>query len=202
VAKAWSTEMSQEVATLGVQVHGGMGYIEETGAAQHMRDARILTIYEGTTGIQGLDLMGRKIMRDKGAALNELITELNSFKSELESQGEALSTITESFIRALKTLEDVSQWFLQEAPGDANLAGAISVNYLMLMGNVVCGWLMAKSAIAARRQLDAGSDDEFYRNKIKTATFFAEHILPRNEGLKYSVRAGSGSLMSIAIEEF
>jgi alkylation response protein AidB-like acyl-CoA dehydrogenase len=164
VAKAWSTEMSQEVTSLGVQVHGGMGFIEETGAAQHMRDARILTIYEGTTGIQGLDLMGRKIMRDKGMALNELIADLNSFKSELESRGADLTAIAGPFALALKALQEVSHWFLQEASNDPDLAGAISVNYLMLLGNVVCGWLMAKSAIAAKQQLDAGSDDEFCRN--------------------------------------
>jgi alkylation response protein AidB-like acyl-CoA dehydrogenase len=202
VAKAWSTEMSQEVASLGVQVHGGMGFIEETGAAQHLRDARILTIYEGTTGIQGLDLMGRKILRDKGLALSELIAEMNAFKSELESQGSDLVAIAGPFALALKTLEEVSYWFLQESSNDPDLAGAISVNYLMLLGNVVCGWLMAKSAVAAKRHLDAGSDDDFYRNKIKTGTFFAEHILPRSEGLKFSVLAGSGSVMSIAIDTF
>jgi acyl-CoA dehydrogenase len=202
IAKAWSTEMSQEVATLGVQIHGGMGFIEETGAAQYMRDARILTIYEGTTGIQGLDLMGRKIMRDKGQALGELIADLNSFKSELESLGDELAAIAGPFVMVLKTLEGVSHEFLQEAANDPDLAGAISVNYLMLLGNVVCGWLMAKSAIAAKQHIDAGSDDEYYRNKIKTATFFAEHILPRVEGLKYSVRAGSGSVMSISVDNF
>ena len=202
VAKAWSTEMSQEVTSLGVQIHGGMGFIEETGAAQHMRDARILTIYEGTTGIQGLDLMGRKIMRDKGMALAELITDLNLVNSELESEGVDLAAITGPFAMALKTLEDVSHWFLQEAADDPDLAGAISVNYLMLLGNVVCGWLMAKSAVVAKQRMDAGSNDEFYRNKIKTAKFFAEHILPRSEALKYAVRAGSGSVMSIAIDNF
>ena len=200
VAKAWSTERSQEVSTLGVQVHGGVGFIEETGAAQYLRDARILTIYEGTTGIQGLDLVGRKILRDKGVALAELITEMNSFKTELESAGGNLTAIARPFGMALQALEEVSEWFLQEAAGDADLAGAISVNYLMLLGNVVCGWLMAKSAMAAQRHLDAGSDDEFYRNKIKTAIFFAEHILPRSEGLKYSVCAGSASVMSIAVD--
>jgi len=202
VAKAWSTEMSQEVTTLGVQIHGGMGFIEETGAAQHMRDARILTIYEGTTGIQALDLMGRKIMRDKGMALAELIADLHRFKSEMESMGDELSAISEPFARSLKTLEDLSEWFLQNTANEPDLAGAISVNYLMLLGNIVCSWLMAKSALVARQKLKAGADDEFYRNKIKTAIFFAEHILPRCEGLKYAVQAGSGSVMSIAIDDF
>ena len=202
VAKAWSTEISQEVTSLGVQVHGGMGFIEETGAAQYLRDSRILTIYEGTTGIQGLDLVGRKIIRDRGVALAELIAEMSAFSLELESRGADLTAVAGPFSRSLKAFEEVSHWFLQEASNDADLAGSISVNYLMLMGYVVCGWLMAKSAVAAKHHLDAGADDEFYRNKIKTATFFAEHILPRCEGLKYSVQAGSGSIMSIAIEAF
>jgi acyl-CoA dehydrogenase len=202
VAKAWSTEISQEVTSLGVQVHGGMGFIEETGAAQYLRDSRILTIYEGTTGIQGLDLMGRKIIRDKGAALAELIGEMSAFNLELESRGADLTAVAEPFSRSLKAFEEVSHWFLQEASNDADLAGSISVSYLMLMGYVVCGWLMAKSAVTAKQHLDAGAEDEFYRNKIKTATFYAEHILPRCEGLKYSVRAGSGSIMSIAIDDF
>jgi len=202
VAKAWSTETSQEVASLGVQVHGGMGFIEETGAAQYLRDARILTIYEGTTGIQGLDLMGRKIIRDKGMALAELIAEMSAFKLKLDSEGTDLPAIAGPFGRALKAFEEVSHWFLQEASNDVDLAGSISVNYLMLMGNLVCGWLMARAAVAAKQHLDAGADDEFYRNKIKTATFFAEHILSRCEGLKYSVQAGSGSVMSISIEDF
>ncbi|MCZ6470939.1 MAG: acyl-CoA dehydrogenase [Gammaproteobacteria bacterium] len=202
VAKAWSTEISQEVTSLGVQVHGGMGFIEETGAAQYLRDSRILTIYEGTTGIQGLDLMGRKIIRDKGVALADLIGEMSAFNLELESRGADLTAVAEPFSRSLKAFEEVSHWFLQEASNDADLAGSISVSYLMLMGYVVCGWLMAKSAVTAKQHLDAGAEDEFYRNKIKTATFYAEHILPRCEGLKYSVRAGSGSIMSIAIDDF
>ena len=202
VAKAWSTETSQEVASLGVQVHGGMGFIEETGAAQYLRDARILTIYEGTTGIQGLDLVGRKIIRDKGLALAELIAEMSTFSLKLETEGADLTVIAVPFARSLKAFEEVSNWFLQEASNDVDLAGSISVNYLMLMGNLVCGWLMARAAVTAKQHLDAGADDEFYRNKIKTATFFAEHILSRCEGLKYSVQAGSGSIMSISIEDF
>ena len=202
VAKAWPTEISQEVTSLGVQIHGGMGFIEETGAAQYLRDSRILTIYEGTTGIQGLDLVGRKIIRDKGLALAELIAEMSAFNLELESRSADLTAVAGPFSRSLKAFEEISQWFLQEASNDADLAGSISVNYLMLMGYVVCGWLMAKSAVAAKQHLDAGADDEFYRNKIKTATFFAEHILPRCEGLKYSVQAGSGSIMSISIDAF
>ena len=202
VAKAWPTEMAQEVTSLGVQVHGGMGFIEETGAAQYMRDARILTIYEGTTGIQGLDLIGRKLLRDKGMAMAELVSELNAFKSELESAGEELKSISSHFTTAVQALDDTTGWFLKQAADDPDLAGSIAVNYLMLVGNVVCGWLMAKSAVAAQRHLLAGADDYFYRNKIITATFFAEHILPRNEGLMHTILAGSSSVMGIAVDSF
>jgi len=202
VAKAWPTEMAQEATSLGVQVHGGMGFIEETGAAQYMRDARILTIYEGTTGIQGMDLIGRKLLRDKGMAMAELLSELNLFKSELESANEELKSITSHFAIAVQALDDTTGWFLERAADNPDLAGSIAVNYLMLVGNVVCGWLMAKSAIAAQRHLRAGADDYFYRNKISTATFFAEHILPRSEGLRRTIMAGSSSVMDIAVDSF
>ena len=202
VAKAWSTEMSQEVTTLGVQVHGGMGFIEETGAAQHMRDARILTIYEGTTGIQGMDLMGRKLLRDGGLAMAELIAELNAFKSELESAGEGFKNMSNYFAAALHTLDHATGWFLKQAPDNPDLAGSVAVNYLMLVGNVVCGWLMARSAVAAQGHLSNGDDDRFYRNKISTAIFFAEHILPRSQALGHTILAGSNSVMSIEVDSF
>jgi hypothetical protein len=202
VAKAWSTEMSQEVTTLGVQVHGGMGFIEETGAAQHMRDARILTIYEGTTGIQGMDMMGRKLLRDEGLAMAELMAELNAFKSELESAGEDFKKMSNSFAAALHTLDHATGWFLKQAPDNPDLAGSVAVNYLMLVGNVVCGWLMARSAVAAQGHLSNGDDDRFYRNKISTAIFFAEHILPRSQALGHTILAGSNSVMSIEVDSF
>jgi len=202
VAKAWPTEMAQEVTSLGVQVHGGMGFIEETGAAQYMRDARILTIYEGTTGIQGMDLIGRKLLRDKGMAMAELISELNAFKLELESDGDAPASIAGHFGSALQALDETTGWFLKQAADDADLAGSVAVNYMMLVGHVVCGWLMAKSAILAQRHLVAGSDDNFYRNKVSTAIFFAEHILPRSQSLRDTIRAGSKSVMRIPVDSF
>lgn len=202
VVKAWCTEMAQEVTYLGVQVHGGMGFIEETGAAQYMRDARILPIYEGTTGIQALDLMGRKIMRDKGRAIGELIDELKAFESELDAQAGELQPAAGHFSRALNALEDCTSWYLAHATSEPNLGSAIGVNYQMLIGNLVCGWLMARSAIAAQKQLDAGSEDVFYQNKIKTAVYFAEQVLPRCEGLQTIVKTGADSIMSIAVEDF
>jgi len=202
VVKGWCTEMSQEVAYLGVQVHGGMGFIEETGAAQYMRDARILTIYEGTTGIQALDLMGRKILRDKGQAISELIDELTDFDRELSRQDGEIAAIAKRFSTALAAMREATSWYLQNAVEDPDLGGAVGVDFMMLMGNVVCGWLLARSAIAAKKHMDAGSSDKFYPNKVKTARYFAEHILPRSEALSTVVQAGSASSMSIGADIF
>lgn len=202
IVKAWCTEMAQEATYLGVQVHGGMGFIEETGAAQHMRDARIITIYEGTTGIQALDLMGRKIMRDKGQAVSEFIDELKNFESELNQQGGELARIASHFSRAVNALEDSTQWFLTNVAEQPYLAGSIGASYQMLAGNVACGWLMARSAIAAQKHIDAGSNDIFYQNKVKTAVYFAEQILPRSEGLQTIIKTGADSIMSINVGDF
>ncbi len=202
IVKGWCTEMAQEATSVGVQVHGGMGFIEETGAAQYMRDARILTIYEGTTGIQALDLMGRKMLRDKGHAMGELIQELKDFSSELPGEQADFAAIGARFTPALAALEDATRWYLQNSTTDADLGSAIGVDYMMLAGNVVCAWLMGKSAMAAQKHIDAGSSDDFYAHKIKTAVYFAEHILPRSEAQAVMVKSGSASIMSIDADRF
>lgn len=202
IIKAWCTEMAQEATYLGVQVHGGMGFIEETGAAQYMRDARILTIYEGTTGIQALDLMGRKLMRDKGQGMSELIAELHAFEIELQAADASLQVIGEHYSRGLATLEDTTGWVLEHATQDPHLLGAVGVNYLLLAGDVICGWLMARAALVAQQRLAGGEDDQFYRNKINTAVFFAEHMLPRSSARQVTVKAGATSVMSIDIDSF
>ncbi|MFT7675051.1 MAG: alkylation response protein AidB-like acyl-CoA dehydrogenase [Gammaproteobacteria bacterium] len=202
IVKGWCTEMSQEVSYLGVQVHGGMGFIEETGAAQHMRDARILTIYEGTTGIQALDLMGRKIIRDKGAALQRLIDELVEFGNDPALQDDCFGSMAVRFKQSVVALEASVAWFKSSVSDDPDLAGSIGVDFLMMSGNIVAGWLMALSALAAKRHIDAGSSEEFYRNKIKTAIFFCEHVLPRAESLAITVQSGSQSILAISPENF
>ena len=202
IVKGWCTEMAQEVTHTGVQIHGGMGFIEETGAAQHMRDARILTIYEGTTGIQALDLMGRKLLRDKGQAMGELIEELEAFDAELQAGGETFVPIAGGFAAAVKRLRETTEWYLVEAANDPELGNAIGVNFMMMAGHVVCAWLMARAALAAQARIDAGAGDDFYVKKIKTAIFFAEHILPRSEGLASMIKAGKTSVMSISAEDF
>jgi acyl-CoA dehydrogenase len=202
VVKGWCTEMAQEVTYLGVQVHGGMGFVEETGAAQYMRDARILTIYEGTTGIQALDLMGRKMLRDKGQAMAELIEELKAFGQQLSTGQGDFAAIATRFTTTLAALEDATSWYLQNAARDPDLGSAIGVDYMMLTGNVVCAWLMARAALVAQKHIDAGSSDSFYPNKIKTALFFAERILPRSEAQAVMVKSGSASAMAIDADSF
>ena len=201
IVKGWCTEMAQEVTYTGVQVHGGMGFVEETGAAQYMRDARILTIYEGTTGIQALDLMGRKMLRDKGAAMQALLAEMRDFSTELAAE-DRLGSLSDRFGVALAAFEKASVGYLQSVQEDPDLGSAVGVDYLMLAGNVMGAWLMARAALAAQRAIDAGSDDSIYRHKIATATFFHERILPRSEALAVMMAAGSASTMAIAADEF
>ena len=202
IVKSWCTEMAQEATYTGVQVHGGMGFIEETGAAQYMRDARILTIYEGTTGIQALDLMGRKMLRDKGQAMGLLIEELTAFSQQLSSADGDFALIAARFVPALAAFETATAWYLQQVADDPDLGSAVGVDFTMMAGNLVCAWLMARAAFAAQKHIDAGSHDRFYRHKISTAVFFAERILPRSEALAAMVMSGSASAMSIAADEF
>ncbi|MFT4796902.1 MAG: alkylation response protein AidB-like acyl-CoA dehydrogenase [Candidatus Azotimanducaceae bacterium] len=175
VAKAWSTEVSQEVTSLGVQVHGGMGFIEETGAAQFMRDARITTIYEGTTGIQANDLVGRKFLRDGGTEMFRLLAEMRqdlaliTGVSGFESMAQDLDT-------AINRLDTTSHWLLEHAQ-DGLLTGGVAFNFLMGAGTVVAGWLMAKSAMVASQKLL--EDKEFYEAKIITVRFYFAQVLPR-----------------------
>lgn len=201
IVKGWCTEMAQEVTYTGLQVHGGMGFIEETGAAQHMRDARILTIYEGTTGIQALDLMGRKMLRDRGAAMHELIAELREGGRQLAAAGAQLARCATQFAAAVDALERATGDYLNHVAADPDRGSAVGVDYLMLAGYVVAGWLMGRAACAAQRHIDAGSGDGFYPRKIKTALFFAERILPRSQALALMVEAGSGSVMAIGADE-
>ena len=202
IVKGWCTEMAQEATYLGVQVHGGMGFVEETGAAQYTRDARILTIYEGTTGIQALDLMGRKMLRDRGQAMGELIDEMKALQGQLAAAGGDIACIGEPYQAALGALEDATGWYLANVGEDPDLGSAVGVDYMMLAGNVACAWLMAQAALAAQKHIDAGSNDNFYRHKISTARFFAERILPRSEALRQMVRAGSASTMAIGADVF
>ena len=181
VIKAWLTEVAQELTSLGVQIQGGMGYVEETGAAQHMRDARILTIYEGTTGIQAIDFVGRKILADEGKAIGELIAEMRSLDDALAAD-ERLADIRTALAAGIDQLESAAHWLLEQGPLDPNAAGSASVNLLMLAGTVVGGWQMARAGIAVIK--GAASDDAVFANaKLSTVRFYALHIMPRANGL-------------------
>jgi alkylation response protein AidB-like acyl-CoA dehydrogenase len=203
VVKGWCTEMSQVLTSLGLQVHGGMGYVEETGAAQHFRDARITTIYEGTTGIQAGDLIGRKILRDQGQALKALIGDMQATVAELEQHGEQLATIRNALQTAVGELAVAAQWLADNFANDQDTPGAVSVNFLMLMGTVAGGWQMARAAAAAAEELGAGAEDKsFLSAKIITARFYAEQILPLAGAYRAGVEAGAETIMALSDEQF
>ncbi|WP_321356370.1 acyl-CoA dehydrogenase [Pseudomonas extremaustralis] len=202
IVKGWLTELAQEVTSLGVQIHGGMGFIEETGAAQHYRDARILTIYEGTTGIQALDLVGRKTLLNQGALLNSLLEEMDQTVEQLRHI-DALDYQAVALAAALGAGREALSLLLDNAKRDADWAGSVSVNFLMLFGYLSGGWLMARSAVQAHAQLEAGTGDaEFLKAKGVSARFYAEQLLPRVHALLAAVSAGSASIMALDDEQF
>lgn len=175
LVKGWCTETAMESTSLGIQVHGGMGFIEETGAAQHMRDARILPIYEGTNGIQALDFIGRKCLRDGGEGLSALIAEMAKTASLTSS-----SSGVQSLLNSLGVAISQCQEALISVLANPDRSGHTAFNFMMLFGNSVAYWLMVKLAIAAQQRIDQGSSDRFYHQKIATSQFFAAQLLPRN----------------------
>ncbi|MGA0602193.1 acyl-CoA dehydrogenase [Caulobacter sp. KR2-114] len=196
IAKAWSTDIGVEVASMGLQIHGGMGFIEETGAAQHYRDARILPIYEGTNGIQAIDLMGRKLALNKGQAVRELVGDIFPTAAALKSADDGwLHTIGAHLETGLAAVQAATGWLIERrghAQPDA-LAGATP--YLKLLGDVVGGWMLAKEALAASEMLAAGEGpQDYYRTKIGLARVFAEQILAQAPGLTQAVTQGSVDL--------
>ena len=199
IVKGWCTEQSIEVASLGIQVHGGMGFIEETGAAQHYRDARITTIYEGTTGIQANDLIGRKLAGEKGMTARLLIEEMQRFNASLSKvQHPAMESISRHLGSAVEALGRASDWLLQTYATDVRAAATGAVPYLKLCGIVLGGYQLAKSARIAKRQLDAASSETaFYRGKIATARFFAEHFLPHAAAFADTIVNGSQSALHL-----
>jgi 3-(methylthio)propanoyl-CoA dehydrogenase len=197
VVKGWLTETGNEIAYLGVQVHGGMGFIEETGAAQHMRDARITTIYEGTTGIQGNDLIGRKIARDGGATLKAVIGLMRQSQASAHADP-ALAGIAAALGTGIEALETAGTYIVANFASDVRTVAVGAVPFLRLMGIVAGGWLMARAALAARNRVAAGDEDPFYADKITTAAFYATHVLPAAGGLAQTIVAGGASALAIA----
>ncbi|MBT8442114.1 MAG: acyl-CoA dehydrogenase C-terminal domain-containing protein, partial [Gammaproteobacteria bacterium] len=180
-----------------------MGYVEETGAAQHMRDARITTIYEGTTGIQAGDLVGRKILRDKGAALQALIADVMASDEDFARHDDRLAPIREMVAQGARDLQASAECLFANATEDAAAPGAMSFNLLMLAGSLLGGWHLGRAAVIAAERLDAGTDDpDFCSAKIVTATFFAEQVLPLTGAYRKAIEAGSGTIMALAEDQF
>ena len=203
VLKGWCTELGVEIASLGVQVHGGMGFIEETGAAQYLRDSRIAPIYEETTGIQAGDLVGRKLAMDDGAAMRELIGDMRADEAQLGGLNEPdLAVIRHGFAAGIGALAAATDGIVPAIRRDPDAALAVSVNYMMLAGYVCGGWQMARAALAARGRLASGTEEPFYRAKIATARFYAEQILPKASALLSIVKTGASTSYAFDAAQF
>jgi 3-(methylthio)propanoyl-CoA dehydrogenase len=203
--KGYSTEMSQEVTCLGVQVHGGMGFMEETGAAQLYRDAKILPIYEGTTAIQANDLVGRKTARDGGQTAKAICAQIEVTEKALMANSNismACKAVAKQLGAARKALIEVIDFVAGNTKASPNAVFAGSVPYLMLAGNVVAGWQLARALLVAEDELAKGNDAAFMQAKIHTAQFYAEHILSKAEGIKSSIVDGAASVTAMALDSF
>jgi len=203
LVKGYSTEMSLDVASLGVQVHGGMGYIEETGAAQYLRDAKILTIYEGTTAIQANDLVGRKTARDGGQTAKAIAQQIVGTEAALAQRGSAAAVAMRKHLAAAReAFVEVVDFVAGQTKASPNAVFAGSVPYLMLAGNLMAGWQMARALLVAEDKLATGENVAFMRAKITTARFYAEHILSRASGVRDSIVDGHAAVNEMALEAF
>ncbi len=203
LVKGYSTEMSLEVTSLGVQVHGGMGFIEETGAAQYYRDAKILTIYEGTTAIQANDLVGRKTARDGGTGAKALAAQIETTEAALKANGSANAlAVAKRLGAARQAFVEVVDFIAANTRANPNAAFAGSVPYLMLAGNLMAGWQLARALLVAQEQLAAGNDAPFMQAKITTARFYADHILSRAPGVRDAIVDGAEAVTALAAEAF
>ena len=198
LVKGWCTEVAMESTSLGVQVHGGMGFIEETGAAQHMRDARILPIYEGTNGIQALDFIGRKCLRDGGQTVQLLLADMDATVAQLASAQDCILTLRTRLQHAIEQCRDALSYVLENSSDSQGIA----YNFMMMYGNAVSYWLLVKLAAAAQNRLDSGETDRFYKQKIATAEFFSTQILPRNSGFLVTLMSGSDSFDGLEPADF
>ena len=204
LVKGFSTEMSLEVTSLGVQVHGGMGFIEETGAAQYYRDAKILTIYEGTTAIQANDLVGRKTARDGGQTAKAIAQQVAATEAQLAKRDSvAARAMLKRLSAAREAFVQVVDFIAGNTKASPNAVFAGSVPYLMLGGNVMAGWQMARALLIAEEQLADGSGDTaFLQAKVATARFYADHILSKVPAIRDAIVEGGDSVNALALESF
>jgi hypothetical protein len=201
VVKGWCTENAVAIASTGIQVHGGVGFIEETGASQYLRDARITTIYEGTTGIQANDLIGRKLAREKGVTLRRLIAAMAADAKELAGGQDA--DLAAALKRALAVLGKATDWMLEHHETDPRAAAAGAVPYLKLAGTVIGGWLMARAARAAGKKIAAGEGDAgFLGAKRATALYYAAHVLPEAAACGDAILHGAGAVLALEEAQF
>ena len=200
VVKAWCTELVNEVTSLGVQVHGGMGFIEETGVAQHYRDARISSIYEGTTGIQANDLVGRKVLRDQGAALGAYIEEMLTTADRIAAE-ETLAPIASTLRDAVNNLQQTSRFLIENGQSSQKFVGAVAYDFLMMMGYVAGAWYMARAAEIAVNALD-GPEAGFYEKKLASVRFYFAQMLPRHRSHMDAVVGGAEAGVSLSEASF
>jgi alkylation response protein AidB-like acyl-CoA dehydrogenase len=203
LVKGYSTEMSLEVTSLAVQVHGGMGFIEETGVAQYYRDAKILTIYEGTTAIQANDLVGRKTARDGGQTAKGIAGQIETTEAELVKSGTAHALAMAKRLKAAReAFVDVVNFVAGNTKASPNAVFAGSVPYLMLAGNLMAGWQLGRAMLVAQEAVAAGTDVAFMQAKITTARFYADHLLSKIPGMRDSIVEGADSVTALALESF
>jgi len=199
ISNAWCTDLGVELTSIGLQVHGGMGYVEETGVAQYLRDSRIAPIYEGTNGIQAIDLVIRKVPMRGGGVADDLLAQMETLDAELAAAGPDLAGTRVALADGLSVLRQGTEWIMSRGLAGRNDALAGATPYLRLFGLVIGGWLLARSALAASRLLpDAGSSDAaFLQDKIGTARFYVEQLLPQAAGLLPAVAAGAAPLFNV-----
>ncbi|MGZ9014476.1 MAG: acyl-CoA dehydrogenase [Burkholderiales bacterium] len=203
IVKGWCTEQGVEITSTGVQVHGGIGFVEEGGAAQYLRDARITTIYEGTTGIQANDLIGRKVAFEKGATANAVIGEMRGVATALDPLGAEFESARAQLTGALDALQAATDWIVSTYAGAPKAAAAVAVPYLKLFGTVAGGALMCRGALIAERRLRGPENARDYlSSRLVTARFYCEHILPQARALADTVLTGSGSVLALDERRF
>ncbi len=203
IVKAWSTDLGVALSSTAIQVHGGMGFIEETGVSQHYRDSRIAPIYEGTNGIQARDLVGRKILRDHGKTAKSYIAEMRAICDAAAELEAPCAEIGSNLARAVDALTETTDWLIENGGKTPALAFAGATAYLELFGNVAGGAMMTRAANAASAALEVGDgNQDFYKTKLATARFYAEHVLPKSEGLAASITKGAGSFLSLPEDAF
>ena len=205
ICKGWGTELGLDIASTTIQVFGGMGYVEETGVAQHFRDARIAPIYEGTNGIQAMDLVGRKLPMRGGGVVKDFLADVGDTAERVRAAGDDYAAIADALADAADGLGESTDWLMTNGLEDVRHALAGATPYLRQFGIVAGGWLLAESALEAKALLDAGDDgfsNEFLEAKYTTARFYATQLLPQARGLVPAVTAGFEDLMALTPTQF